>query len=133
VLVLGFFEGLVVWGDLNHEWTRMSTNFWGWNLIRSACFLVTAQRSHMGWGRNHCRAEGVRDPSAGGPRHTICTLRRLPGDLFFRVARAPLYSGQAGAVDGAPTPFRAERSHELRMAELPGNDVITCVTASRLL
>jgi hypothetical protein len=26
VLVLGFFEGLVVWGDLNHEWTRMDTN-----------------------------------------------------------------------------------------------------------
>ena len=130
-LCRGFSAGGGV--GVNHEWTRMSTNFWGWNLIRSACFLVTAQRSHMGWGRNHCRAEGVRDTSAGGLRHMICTLRRLPGVLFFRVAGAILYSGQAGAVEGVPTPFRAVGSHEPRMAELPGNNVITCVTASRLL
>jgi hypothetical protein len=80
---------------------------------------VTVQHRHMGFGPNHCHAEAVREPFSAGRRSMIGTWRRSAGVLLFRVGKAPLCSGQAGAVDGVPSLFRAVRSHELRMTEFP--------------
>lgn len=80
---------------------------------------VTVQRSHMGFGLNHCHAEAACEACDVGRRSISRTWPLLAGVLLFRVAKAPLCSGQAGAVDGVQSLFRAIHSHELRMTELP--------------
>ena len=81
--------------------------------------FVTAQHRHMGFRPSHRHAEAVQDTCGGGRRSTSNSWRCLAGVFLFRVGKTPLSPGQAGAVDGVPSLFRAVRLHKLSMTELP--------------